>query len=742
MQENSTSPEQTVEPVVTFAFKEKLEREYRELLFDDLLNGRTRFSAGPYEAHIQFSNFCNMSCIMCWDGNNPKTRKTEASLLERIGEQLGPHLSIVTPYSGSEPLVLTWDETREMAKKYGILLCITTNVQFLDEVKFHELKDISETLILSIDSHVPAVFEKIRPRSNSKKVFANLETAAKLSVENNLECIVNVVFMTQNAPMLTDTLNYFADLGIQNVNVIQLLDVNASSRMYDPLIHYSEEYVAWIKKNAIATAKQRKFRLIWSVSGYAEFDYREPGYVLPKVRKDWNDDWDEKAKLYFPRFCRNAYGRLRVDSDGDISPCCYATQGELSLGNIQQQDFSEIWNSTEAQDLRRGMFSGDVPALCKSCRYHDLVKPFSTLPFVETVESSFVEQNKTGSKQAIGSLEILAPVHGCRASETVEISIVEPAVAIKEYWLAISLGGQSAELHQQVIAPKSKENGVLTFEVPRSVFQELRANVGYWWMLWGMPENFDQKPLRCVEVRCLIRHQELVRLEGSTLRYLDQGFVPVSDLGGSKKSGWLDPNHLPARPVAAFHGRGSGEESTVVATARPTIESVPVAPDTTTASLLNDAREPVAVSATPDAQPGLLTRLFGSNRSKNEAGIHDAYLEVFSQQTDALQVSGWLLFRNGAAQTIEFVSEDGHVVVAAIQKRSDIAEVFSEFPSSIDSGFGALLPDEHFWHKDRYRFAILAKRNGRVEFRCSVSCPSGMDGAGVVHSIRNGVLNV
>ena len=82
-------------------------------------------------------------------------------------------------------------------------------------------------------------------------------------------------------------------------------------------------------------------------------------------------------------------------------------------------------------------------------------------------------------------------------------------------------------------------------------------------MVWGLPSNYDQKPLRCQEVRCLIRHKELVRLEGSTLRYLDQGFVPVSDLGGNKESGWKDPNHLPARPVAAFHGRASVDESTV-----------------------------------------------------------------------------------------------------------------------------------------------------------------------------------
>ena len=718
-----TSPQSKTQVQVTFEQKETLEREYRRLLFDDLLNGRVKFSGGPYEAHIQFSNYCNMSCIMCWDGNNPKTKKTDADLLKTIGEQLGPHLSIVTPYSGSEPLVLTWDQTLEMAKQYGILLCITTNVQFLDEEKFHELKDVTETLILSIDSHIPEVFEKIRPRGNSKKVLANLETTAKLCVEHNLECIINVVLLTQNAPMLTDTLNYFADLGIQSVNIIQLLDVNGNSRMYDPLLHFSEEYLAWLKRNAIATAKQRKFRLIWSVAGYAEFDFREADFVPPKKRKAWNDDWDEKMKLFFPRFCRNAYGRLRVDSDGDVSPCCYATQGELSLGNLRDQPFDEIWNSTEAQDLRRGMFSGDVPVLCQSCRYHDLVKPFLSLPFVEQEEAGFSKEYSTGFDLAVPRLEAMQPEHGCRCSDAVTFRIRNPEVSVEKFLLAVSLGGQTEEVHHQQFTPKSCENGDLIFEMSPKMLQALKANVGYWWMIWAIPSDSQVQPLRCSEVRCLIRHQDLVRLEGSSLRYSDQGFIPVSDLGGNKREGWQNPNHLPARPVAAFHGRAGKPQQVVELGNRAT------------------AQVHAGLSQSSVGQKGFFDRLF--SRPK-ESGVKDAYLEVMSQQSNALCISGWILLKQGAADSIEIVQEGG-CVVAEVCDRADIEAAFPKIESAIRAGFSAVLPDETFWKGDRYRFSIVAKRGKRVEFRCNVSCTAGQGevaNEATAHSIRNGVLDV
>src|SRR5205807_3071769 len=42
-------------------------------------------------------------------------------------------------------------------------------------------------------------------------------------------------------------------------------------------------------------------------------------------------------------------------------------------------------------------------------------------------------------------------------------------------------------------------------------------------------------------------HEPIARLEGSTLRYLDQ-VLPVADLGGAKEPGWAERDELPERP--------------------------------------------------------------------------------------------------------------------------------------------------------------------------------------------------
>src|SRR6185503_16733752 len=94
----------------------QVELPNRALLERDLLDQRVVFESRPYEAHIQYSNVCNMSCIMCYDGWHPPVTKMPAELLERVREQLAPFLSVVIPYGGSEPLIVTWDQARDTAR--------------------------------------------------------------------------------------------------------------------------------------------------------------------------------------------------------------------------------------------------------------------------------------------------------------------------------------------------------------------------------------------------------------------------------------------------------------------------------------------------------------------------------------------------------------------------------------------------------------------------------------------------
>jgi len=519
-------------PLFTSEQKRDVEKLNREILEIELNQNQYEFASRPHEAHIQFSNFCNMSCVMCWNGNNPKTQKLTEELVEKVAQQLGPHLSLIQPYDGSEPLILTWEETRDLARKYGVLLKITTNVQFLDQEKFNELKDITQTLCLSIDTHVPEIFEKIRLRSNSSKVFKNFSETAQRCRDANLECTVNVVLMMENLPFMPDTLRYFAEMGYDDVNLMQMIDINNDSNFHDPLAHLSDEFLEWVKQDCIKACKETKIRMLWNVGKMEIFDFREEPATLDPRRKEENHfDW--RMRLHFPGFCRNVMNKIRIEADGNVAPCCYATEGQLSLGNLNDQSFEEIWNGTEAKDLRRAMYCDDLPSLCRECRINEPMGPRDNLPFVSQVKQVHAEFFGDECERV---LSIVLPDHVARVTEAPMIRFRSPGKN-SLVMVAVSRGGETDCIDTFRAKASFDEKGIGSVQVPGELFAKLKPNQGQWFAVWQAGDDGKAK-YRSEQLQCFVSHKPLGRLAGSTLGYEDEGHQPLYELGGTKPVGF------------------------------------------------------------------------------------------------------------------------------------------------------------------------------------------------------------
>lgn len=532
---------------ISRAERARIEKRNRARLERELLEHKLDFASRPYEAHVQFSNFCNMSCIMCWDGENPPVERMSPEILAKVSEQIAPHLSLITPHGGSEPLALTWDETRTLCSEYGVDLCLTTNAQFLTEERFRELREITETLALSIDSHIPEVYEKIRPNSRPDKVFENVALTAQLAKKTGLELVAQMVFLTQNAPMLPETIAYMADLGIEKLNIIQLIDVNGRSGMSDPLLHFSADYVEYLKKACLKTAEEKRVYIRWLDREW--YDFRIEKTPTP-ARERWNDNWDYKMRHVVPGYCKYAYNRLQITSDGMITPCAYAADGELELGSLAEQDFDEIWNGPTARDLRRSMMTADYATLCNTCRFTDTLPPEQDMPFV----NRFREMSGRELHGLEHTLEVLAPEHMKRHETAPTIAIGKPDADIDAYYLISAMGGDEelTELSELSISGETDEQ--VEFAFPTDLWDSLEPNLGYWWVVVAVTADDMPVALRPDEVFCLIRHESMPRIEGSTLAYPDGGNLPVVDLGGAKQAGWQN-GILAARPKTREYKR-------------------------------------------------------------------------------------------------------------------------------------------------------------------------------------------
>jgi radical SAM protein with 4Fe4S-binding SPASM domain len=491
--------------------KTALELENRKRLESDLLEGRLQFSSRPRVVEIQLTNFCNMSCTMCYDGDNPPLQKLPEALVDSLAEQLFPWASVFVPFATSEPLILTWDHTRRLAELYNIELEITTNVQFLDEAKFAELEPHAGVIEFSIDSHMPDIYESIRLRSNPKKVFRNLPIAAKLCREHGIEVLANVVFMTKNAPYLDETVRYLAESGIPTIHIQKLFYNKEESYFEDAALHFSKEWIEDMKQRCIRIAKEKQVRVAFDWDSRDEHDFlpEETGFRENRTR----DHWLETFRRALPGYCPQSVYRFKVDADGNAYPCCVGVNDRLLLGNIYQQSLDEIWNGPSQQDLRRAMLTEDVPQVCEQCNFRTGPIPgeIRQYPFND---AHFLELEQHPEQHCF---ELDGPEHLERCTEAPEFTWTEPECEIDRFEIVLSFAGEGVD--HVIPAPKDARS----VRCPDEVWGALRPNFAYWWTVYGIVDGERRlESCRARRVRAFRRHEALERVPGSTLIYSDQ----------------------------------------------------------------------------------------------------------------------------------------------------------------------------------------------------------------------------
>jgi hypothetical protein len=262
---------------------------------------------------------------------------------------------------------------------------------------------------------------------------------------------------------------------------------------------------------------------------------------------------------------------------------------ELELGNLSEQDFDEMWNGPTAQDLRRAHYTWDYPSLCKTCRFSDRAPAQENLPILDT----FLWKNwMVTPDQVPATLVVQEPEHMWRHEDPPVIRIV-PDRPLAPYLIALSLGGQLEQAEVFGIDPVELPDGMIELPFPAHRWNRLGSNLGYWWTVIGFTADERAPVARMPEVRCLVRHEPMPRIEGSRLKYPDEGHFPGVYLGGNREVGWKERGKLPARPPLSAKGIPVPEAR------GPRFEKLRKTPDVVASS----------VKMTPDAYAELIERI-------------------------------------------------------------------------------------------------------------------------------------
>lgn len=502
---------------ITRAEKDALMRENRARLDQDLVRQRLVWQSLPRVVDLQLSNFCNMSCTMCYDGNNPPLERLDHALVERFAAAVLPTAGVVTPFAGSEPLILTWDLSKQLAERYCVELELITNAQFLDEAKFHELEPHVSSVSFSIDSHMRDVYERIRLRSKPDKVFENLPRAARLCREHGIEPQANVVFMVENAAFMDETVAFLADQGCTTVRMLAFRKpyrADDERAFSDAVRHMSPEWLQWMLGRIRKVAQEKRIRMVFEGATREDRDFRPPDLGFRPDGKAKHSLWEE-LPYYFPGYCPMSVDRVKVASDGRVYPCCVAAGEQLVLGDLNKSSFETIWNGPESQDLRRGMLTNDLPKICATCSFTTawIAPELANMPFVDWYHDSHCGGTVPRVPIERQTLAVAEPAHMTRTATPPTFRLTAPAVAVDEYQLAIGIAGTwHAENRVFTIPGDATE-----FTLPTDVWNALPANVGLWWCVWGLRKQDLATSVRTPRIRCMVRHQPIPRIAGSTL---------------------------------------------------------------------------------------------------------------------------------------------------------------------------------------------------------------------------------
>lgn len=266
----------------------------------------------PIHLDLELTTYCNLACAFC-----PRTQLglrlehmdllLAKKIIKEFAEKGGCSIKFV--YLGEPLMYPHLTEVIQYAKEQGIIdTIIATNGNLLTYYNAQKLIECGlDFIIFSIDSYKPKHYEALRKKGNLSNV------------------IKGVVYL--------DLLR-----GEKKKPKIQIQAIPISP--YNDMEIYLGDYEQFWKPFA------DKIR----ISPYCE---------------DYENLSDLEKTPHF--FCQSPFRRFTVRVDGDIALCCGSRLDSKIIGNYNDMNLEEAWNSTYMKTIRKNLKEGNAH-LNEPCR--------------------------------------------------------------------------------------------------------------------------------------------------------------------------------------------------------------------------------------------------------------------------------------------------------------------------------------------------------------------------------------
>jgi radical SAM protein with 4Fe4S-binding SPASM domain len=357
------------------------------------------------ELRLDLTDRCNLRCIMCSNGYEAELnhRGKRFISIEQFRNEIGeilPRVNIINLSIGYEPLLNTdLCEILFVCRENNIpQVVMTTNLTLLTDKIAEVMTDgYVHLLHVSMDAGNKPIYDMIRRKGDFDRIVSNIKKINQLKMVKNSQypnIVFNYVIMKINFEYLKEFIDFSNNLGIKEINCAELriphnyrkelipFGSKGLSQDFDLEKQHIDYHLPEVKETLINLIKYAWRKGILLNVPY-KFDLKIFS-ILSKERQQILHLWRKstlmtcRAKIAFSisylknistiknAFCSFPWRQIVINPDGDVMPCC-AWSGSPTMGNINNDPISRIWENENYVKVRKGLQNNDLPIACENC---------------------------------------------------------------------------------------------------------------------------------------------------------------------------------------------------------------------------------------------------------------------------------------------------------------------------------------------------------------------------------------
>lgn len=315
----------------------------------------------PPSISLESTNHCNLRCTHC--GHTQFTPFVKGYLDEAYFDKVIPYLGpnkipSVNLSDFGEPFMSKgfWKIFARARAIDGLRISFITNAVLLDR-HLDKLDHPGLDISISIDGACEQTFAHFRGAGHFDKIVQNLRLLRGRELAGTLPQSSRtfiVVLSRINAHEMASIVELAAHVGV-NLIVFSFQVFFDEQRLHRESLYFHRD----LYDRSLATALARAADIGVSVLFPDAFDgsIRVPRETAPK---SWL--WqDERGRTQ----CGVIYNTCYIKFHGQVEACC--VQDRYPLGNLNEDEFSDIWHGPYYRRLRQSFATGEWTAPCENC---------------------------------------------------------------------------------------------------------------------------------------------------------------------------------------------------------------------------------------------------------------------------------------------------------------------------------------------------------------------------------------